>query len=67
MELDKLQTTPYHTHNGVDSPRLDFELTDLLTPISSPASPAGGVTVDSQARTAIVDIITKLQTVGIFL
>lgn len=40
------------------------------TPKSQQAAitpPSGGATVDSQARTAIADIITKLQTLGLTL
>lgn len=40
------------------------------TPVAKQAAitaPAGGATIDSQARTAISDIITKLQTLGLTL
>ena len=46
---------------------LPFALVTALgsTPFASITSPSGGATVDSQARTAIDTIITRLETAGI--
>lgn len=65
-ELNKVEKLPKHTHNGIDSPKVDVALTDVLTPQAAPSSPVGGITIDAEARTAINSIISKLQTIGIF-
>lgn len=63
-----------HKHNGLDAPQLDFDnlqntpgiLDDLENaPLSSVAEPTGGSTVDSEARTAISTIITRLEDLGL--
>lgn len=66
-KIDKLQKTPYHVHNGIDAPKIEVLLNDIITPQISPASPTGGVVIDAEARTAIDSIITKLETIGIFI
>lgn len=58
---------PIHLHNGIDCNELEAK--DALARCPQPAitKPTGGGTVDSQARTAINDIIDKLKTIGITL
>ena len=54
-----------HTHNDTDSPKLYFGDAIINAPQDAVTAPTGGTTVDTEARTAINDMITKLQTLGI--
>jgi len=45
---------PYHVHNGMDAPVL-YQAQEPIQP------PSGGSTVDTEARNAIVGIITALE------
>lgn len=67
QDLKNNQSLPKHTHNGVDSPKIKVVLSDVLTPQSSPSNPAGGSVVDVEGRAAIVSIISKLNSAGIFI
>lgn len=64
-----------HTHNGTDTPKINFDdltntpsiIADLANanpPLAEVTAPSGGVTVDSQARSAINTIIDRLETLG---
>lgn len=59
--------TPTHKHNGIDTNQLDAKEALLNCPQSAITKPTGGLTVDSQSRAAINDIIDKLKTIGITL
>ena len=55
---NQLPEVPYHIHNGADgSP-------PLWTVQAAITKPTGGLTVDSQARTAINQIIDALKALG---
>lgn len=55
---NELPLVPYHTHNWADgSPKL-WMVQSAIT------KPTGGSTVDTQARTAINDIVNKLKALG---
>lgn len=61
-----------HTHNGNDSPKISLlEIEDkLLTNLdfdkpNSINNPSGGGTIDSQARSAISQIISALENLGL--
>ncbi len=66
---------PRHTHNGTDSNKIKFgDLENvgeaLLTiensaPLGSITAPSGGLTVDSEARTAINALISRMETLGL--
>lgn len=45
----------------------DVDLPDGLedAPLSAVAAPSGGTTVDSEARTAIIDLTTRLEDLGL--
>lgn len=50
----------FHRHDGVDSPQLSLETMQEVPQVAI-TSPTGGVTIDTQARTAIDSIITTLE------
>lgn len=53
-----------HAHTGIDGKGVTA--TALAgTPLASVSSPSGGPTIDSQARSAIDTIITRLETLGL--
>lgn len=53
-----------HKHNGTDAERIEF--TDIvIVPEDTIAEPSGGVTVDSQARDKIDDILALLRAKGL--
>lgn len=59
-----------HRHNGADSQKIrlsdtEGSLSDIVTPSATISDPSGGVTVDSQARTAINAILDLLQAQGL--
>lgn len=54
---------PKHQHDGIDTPRIPAQAI-LGVPQSAVTAPTGGVTQDTQARTAINDIITRLENLG---
>lgn len=56
-----------HFHNKVDSNGLEAKDALNRCPQAAITKPTGGATVDSQARTAINDLIDKLKAVGITL
>jgi len=57
------KVTP-HKHNGTDAERIEF--TDLsILPEATIAQPSGGVTVDSQARSTINEILDLLRAKGL--
>lgn len=70
-----LNNVERHTHNGSDSPKINFDdlqnvsstlrSLDDSAPQSAITSPSGGVTIDSQARTAIDAIITALENLNL--
>jgi hypothetical protein len=64
---DTPTAVPVHWHNGLDSNTLDLNSIMPNAPQPAISGPSGGATVDSQARNAINDIITKLKNVGITL
>lgn len=53
-----------HTHNGIDSQKIPGKSIEKA-PQNAVTTPSGGVTIDSQARTAINDIISRLQELGL--
>lgn len=60
----------FHKHTGTDSYVIELETLGLpsqLTnaPEATITSPTGGITIDSEARTAINTIITRLETLGL--
>jgi hypothetical protein len=62
-----------HTHNNLDSPEIteiNYSLLGLPTklktaPRPSITTPAGGATIDAEARVAINSIISALQALGL--
>lgn len=53
-----------HKHNGTDMDRIEF--TDLsIVPETAIVPPTGGATVDTQARSAINDILLLLRNKGL--
>jgi hypothetical protein len=56
---------PVHAHNGIDSNTLDIK--DIVPIQTAITAPSGGATIDTQARTAITDIINKLKALGLTL
>jgi len=59
-----------HRHNGADSQKIrlsdtEGDLRDIVTPSATISDPSGGVTVDTQARTAINAILDLLQAQGL--
>lgn len=50
-----------HKHNGIDSLKLIADEALVNAPQDAITPPTGGATQDTEARTAINDIITKLQ------
>lgn len=63
--ITKAEQVPYHTHNGIDSPRLQAtgELKEFLENIPQTAisSPSGGLNIDPEARATINQILTALR------
>lgn len=55
---NNLPSVGYHTHNGSDGTPTLWQRQAAIT------KPSGGGTVDTQARTAINDIIDKLKALG---
>lgn len=53
-----------HTHNGVDSKKIAFSNVTIVENAAITA-PTGGMTIDSEARTAINSIITELENRGL--
>lgn len=66
-DINKIESLPYHTHNGINSPKVKVVLTDVLTPQASPANPTGGTVIDVEARNSIDGIIAALNAIGIFI
>lgn len=68
MPLNDLQR---HRHTGLDAEKVSFtDLEDLPSgienaPLATISDPSGGMTVDSEARSAINDIIDRLQSLGL--
>lgn len=60
--MDKVQK---HTHNGMDSDRLHAARALIGAPAAAISEPSGGSTVDAEARQAISDIISALQSLGL--
>lgn len=58
-----MENIPIHKHNGIDSNKL--ELSDITDKQLAITKPSGGTTIDSQARTAINDIVDKLKALGL--
>lgn len=56
------KVTP-HKHNGNDAERIEFTDLDIIAD-DSIADPAGGVTIDAQARLAISSILEVLRNKG---
>lgn len=64
-----------HTHNGSDSNKIDFQdisgvsqairTIGTSAPLASISDPSGGMTIDAQARTAISDVISRLEALGL--
>lgn len=73
MKPIQFQTTEdqviHHTHNGIDSPKIKLpeEVENLIANLPQNAidNPSGGLTVDSQARTAIIAILDALRAADI--
>ena len=53
-----------HTHNGNDSQQLQGQYLSQA-PQKAVTAPSGGATIDSQARQAINDLISRLQGLGL--
>lgn len=70
--IENYATIPYSVEQAFKE-RLRTRLLDDIpsglagAPLATVTSPSGGATVDSQARTAIVDIKGRLQTLGLIL
>lgn len=58
LEPEEIQN---HTHNGVDSDKLDFNKAIKGAPRAAITRPTGGVTIDAEARLAINHLITALE------
>lgn len=62
-----------HTHNGADSPQLDFSSIEELAnttvdekpPLDKVDDPSGGGTVDSECRAQVEKVIDRLETLGL--
>lgn len=54
-----------HSHNDTDSPKLFAGDALRSAPQEAVTLPTGGSTIDTQARTAINDIVSKLQALGL--
>lgn len=54
-----------HKHNGTDSLKLQADEALVNAPQAAVTPPTGGATQDAEARTAINDIITKLQALNL--
>lgn len=55
-------TVQNHDHNGVSSKKLDAGQAIVNAPQAAITAPTGGGVIDAEARTAINDILTALQT-----
>lgn len=71
--VDSLQSETSIPYNVGEAFRERLNLRSIINlpagfsslPLASVSSPSGGATVDSQARTAIVDLTTRLEDAGI--
>lgn len=62
--LFNMEPIAYHKHNGTDgTPKISIPDLDF-TQQPSISNPSGGLTVDSQARSAINSLISTLRTLG---
>lgn len=56
---------PYHLHNGISGNKINAGDCLENSPQDAVTRPTGGATIDTEARNAINDLITKLQTLNI--
>lgn len=59
-----------HRHTNLDAPIIDFDTLGIPSqlqqaPLGSVGAPSGGLTVDSEARSAINSLISRLEDLGL--